>query len=320
MIRANDLVDLTIDALLKQVTQEQIMVYYLGVQLDLNRVFSSPFRADANPSCAFYYGKNGKLYLHDFAEAKFYGFVDVVMKKLKCNYYNALKDVQRNLKGISYFNPIVSDKLEIDYTYTSAKFLETYFSKQGISKSTLLKFNAKLVGDVFKNDTLWASSTKNDPIYVYEINGRCKIYRPLTPLKKNKWRSSAKFADVFGMKQLPKSGVLCFITSSVKDMMVLNEHGFPSICFASEGLPQRGENVEVLNAVIEALKHRYRFVASLLDSDEVGQKNASYLYGKYGILPMSTPIFKDISDFQRKFKMGRTVRCLKRLISKTFKS
>jgi len=319
MIKATDLVELSADSLLKKVTQEQIMVYYLGMQLDLNRVFSSPFRDDANPSCAFYYGKGGKLYLHDFAEGKFYSFVDVVMKKLRCNYYNALKDIQKNLESISYFNPKITDKVEIEYTYTSSKIPETYFANHKISKSTLLKFNAKLVDSVFKNGELWGKSTNEDPIYVYEINGRCKIYRPLTKLKKNKWRSSATFSDVFGMKQLPKKGVLCFITSSVKDMMVLHEHGFPAICFSSEGLPQRGENVEILNAVIEALKGRYRFVASLLDSDDVGRKNAAMLYDKYGLYPMCTPKVKDVADFQKRFKSVPTKRMLKRLISKSLK-
>lgn len=320
MIRASDSYDITVDKLLSKVTQEQIIMYYLGTQIDLNKVFSSPFRNDANPSCAFFYGRTGRLYIHDFAEGKFYAFMDIVMRKLKCNYYNALKDVHRNLENISYFNPAVVAKVEIEYTYTSSRLTETYFAKHSISKSTLTKFGAKLVDKVFKNNELWAKSTNEDPIYVYEINDRCKIYRPLTKLKKNKWRSNSVFSDVYGMKQLPKKGVLCIVTSSVKDMMVLHEHGFPAICFNSEGLPQRGDNAETLNAVLTSLKGRFRYVISLFDNDEAGIRNANILYDKYNIPPIYTNKVKDIADYQLRFKSYKCNRELRRRISKTLKT
>lgn len=319
MIKASDSYDITVDKLLSKVTQEQIIVYYLGLQIDLNKVFSSPFRNDANPSCAFFYGRTGKLYIHDFAEGKFYSFMDIVMKKLKCNYYNALKDINRNLSNISYFNPTVVAKVEIEYTYTSSRFSDTYFANHQISRSTLTKFNVKLVDSVFKNNELWAKSTKEDPIYVYEINDRCKIYRPLTKFKKNKWRSNAVFSDVFGMKQLPRTGKLCIIASSVKDMMVLHEHGLPSICFNSETLPQRGDNLEVLTAVIEALKSRFSHVISFMDNDEAGIRSASMLQNKFDIPPIHTNKVKDIADFQLRFRTERTWRQLKRRISKALK-
>lgn len=319
MIRAADSYDITVDKLLSKVTQEQIIVYYLGTGIDLNRVFSSPFRTDANPSCAFFYGRTGKLYIHDFAEGKFYSFMDIVMKKLKCNYYNALKDINRNLENISYFNPTVIAKVEIEYTYTSSRLQDTYFAGHDISRATLTKFNVKLVDSVFKNNELWRKSTKEDPIYVYEINDRCKIYLPLTKLKKNKWRSNSVFSDVYGMKQLPKTGSLCIITSSVKDMMVLHEHGFPAICFNSEGLPQRGDNADVLTAVVTSLKARFKYVISLFDNDEAGIRNASILHDKYAVPPIYTNKVKDIADYQLRFRSYKSRRELKRRISKSLK-
>ena len=319
MIRAADSYDITVDKLLSRVTQEQIIVYYLGTGIDLNRVFSSPFRTDANPSCAFFYGRTGRLYIHDFAEGKFYSFMDIVMRKLKCNYYNALKDIHRNLENISYFNPVVVAKVEVEYTYTASRLTETYFAKHCISKTTLTKFGAKMVDSVFKNNELWGKSTNEDPIYVYEINDRCKIYRPLTKLKKNKWRSNTVFSDVYGMKQLPKKGVLCIITSSVKDMMVLHEHGFPAICFNSEVLPQRGDNADTLTAVVNSLQSRFRYVISLFDNDEVGIRNANILHGKYGIKPIYTQKCKDVADYQQRFMTYRTNRELRRRISKALK-
>lgn len=319
MIKASDNYEITADSLLAKVTQEQIIVYYLGMQIDLNRVFSSPFRTDANPSCAFYYGKTGRLYLHDFSEGKFYSFMDIVMKKLKCNYYKALKDVERNISSISYFTPTVAEKIPIVYTYTSCKFQDTYFAKHDISRATLTKFNVKLVGEVFRNDELWARSTKEDPVYVYEINDRCKVYRPLTKNKKDKWRSNSIFSDVYGLKQLPRKGKLCIITSSVKDMMVLYEHGFPAICFNSEGIPQRGESAETLRAVVDSIKSRFDYVISLFDNDDAGIKNAYILYDKYDVPSMFILKKKDVADYQLKYGTVRCNRAIKRRISKTLK-
>lgn len=320
MIRISDIESLTSAKVLSRVSQEQIMVYYLGMPLDLNKVFSSPFRTDANPSCAFYYGKRGRLYIHDFSKGEFYDFADVVMKKLRCSYDKALRDIILNEEKIKYFSPVITEKAEIIYTYTTCKFQDSYFARHAISKQTMQRFDVRLVGEVYRNGELWRRSTKEDPIYAYEINDRVKLYRPLAPTKKDKFRSTALFSDVFGLKQLPRSGKLVIITSSVKDMMTLYEHGFNAISFASESMPQRGENAEVLKAVIDSVKQRFKYVITLFDSDETGIRNAAFMQTRYGLPSMFVVKTKDIADCQLKYRPKITSRLIKRRISKTLKT
>ena len=50
----------TKEMILKKVSQEQLMEHYLGIPVKKG-LFKSPLRKDKNPTCSFYWNKNGDL-------------------------------------------------------------------------------------------------------------------------------------------------------------------------------------------------------------------------------------------------------------------
>ncbi|MGL5079525.1 MAG: hypothetical protein ACRDBG_27315, partial [Waterburya sp.] len=170
---------------------------------------------------------------------------------------------------------------------------------------------------IYRNGVKVYSDNKADPAFVYNINGRFKIYRPLAKNKKDKWRSTALLQDVYGLEHLKKKGRLLFITSSVKDLMTLNSFGFQAICFSSEALPKRGENYEFLKSLIGNLNRRFEYVLSIFDNDEAGKAGAAVLLG------LGVPGFqlkaKDPFDSVIIFKRLKTFRVLKKNVKQIVK-
>lgn len=143
------------------------------------------------------------------------------------------------------------------------------------------------------------------------------MYRPLAT-KANKWKSSCNIKDVQGYLQLPPKGDIVFITSSLKDIMVLYELGYPSIAFSSELIPTTGDNGKFVESIILQLKSRFKHVILYLDSDETGKTHSKKIEKKYGIdyilNPDNSP--KDISDYILKYSRRKTKRMLNKLIKK----
>ena len=123
--------------------------------------------------------------------------------------------------------------------------------------------------------------------------------------------------------QLPRKGALCIITSSIKDVMVLRQHGFPAICFNGEtyGSTKGSDSGKVVAAIIEVLRKRFKRVMLFLDNDEAGIKASIKWERNYSIpyAVLKTPGLKDVSDYQKRNGPHKTFRTIKRIISKTFK-
>lgn len=176
---------------------------------------------------------------------------------------------------------------------------------------------------VYKNETYWGRSTKTNPIFIYKfISGNMKIYRPLAE-KAKKWGGNANAKDVGGFFQLKKRGTICFVTSSIKDIMVLRQHGFPSICFNGEayGTSETSDASKVVDMYIKILKTRFKHVCLFLDNDEAGLTSAALLGRKHRIPFITTESdYKDISDFQKKFGVHKTYKLIKKRLRSHFKS
>jgi hypothetical protein len=52
------------EAILSRLSQEQIMSFYTGVEIE-KKTFHSPFRKDEHPSCSFWASDTGTLFLKD---------------------------------------------------------------------------------------------------------------------------------------------------------------------------------------------------------------------------------------------------------------
>lgn len=121
--------------------------------------------------------------------------------------------------------------------------------------------------------------------------------------------------------QLPKKGRLLIITSSLKDVMVLTQHGFPAICFNGEGYgcDPGTSSFEPVKLTIKALRRRFSKIAVLFDSDEAGRQLAEKFSRHHKVPIILIGPQKDPSDFQRKHGSKKTFRELKKSLSKAFR-
>lgn len=123
--------------------------------------------------------------------------------------------------------------------------------------------------------------------------------------------------------QLPRKGKLCIITSSIKDVMVFKQHGFPAICFNGEsyGINKDSESGKTVASTINILKKRYSYLLLFLDNDDPGVKASIKLQQMHHVPYTVSPAkeLKDISDYQKKYGPQKTFRTIKKLISKQFR-
>jgi hypothetical protein len=286
--------------------------------MEMGKLYSSPFREDKVPSCSFFLTYKGKIIFRDFGRGISYSAIDFVKERLKTDFASAVKQVLKDRAEIEKLSPPAKAK-ERDFSInivgdTLGKYLD-YWKKYGISKETLVRYGVRAASSVYKDDTLFAKASGGSPIFVYTFpSARVRIYRPFSRTKK--WYGNANENDIGGLVQLPPRGSILFITSSIKDVMVIRECGFSAICPSSENT-----NPEFLRPLRTELRRRFRYIVILYDNDEAGRGFSSKLKSTYSdFFEIFLVKSKDISD--RSFKVGiaKTKKELKKLISKTYKS
>lgn len=139
---------------------------------------------------------------------------------------------------------------------------------------------------------------------------RRKIYQPLN--KNFKWISNITSLVVDGIKELPKTGDLLFITKSRKDRLELKKLGFNAIATNNEAsfIPIKE---------YDELKQRFKRIILFFDNDEAGILN-SIKFNKefdieYIIIPENEP--KDISDYVKTYGLSKGLWLIKQLIYDT---
>lgn len=214
----------------------------------------------------------------------------------------------------------IPSKAAVVLDFVFDEYKGDYWEKFGITPSTLKKFNVRYVRTLYKNESVAGRSTANNPIFLYTfVSKRVKIYRPLSPDKSKKWGGNALMEDIGGIHCLAKKGTVCFITSSVKDCMVLWEHGFPAVCMQGEGFGAYGKSIEIMASLVKELKQRFRYVFFFMDSDDPGKAYTAKLHSIHGLQYCFTEKEKDISDYRKKFKGNLTTRLLKKIIVKAWR-
>jgi len=191
-----------------------------------------------------------------------------------------------------------------------------YWNQYGISSTTLQKFK------VFPIETYWLNSMRincKEPSYAYYFgNNEFKI---LCPYNKGtgKWCSNSRYTTIQGYNQLPETGELLIITSSLKDVMLLYELGYTAIAFQSE-------SYLIPKDTVEELKSRFSKIILFYDNDgDFNPEPGVAGKGKHGAKKNSIEydldmIFlpdgeqKDISDFYKEFGKSNTIEIMKKLL------
>ena len=141
--------------ILSNITEEQIMSFYLKIPIDKKKLFCSPLRKDKSVTCSIFRSNKGTLLFKDFATGEALNCFEIVKRLFNCDYFEALriiandfgiirnKDLQKNPGKINK-NPIkIEDKEASKIQVEIQDFSELelrWWAKYGITKNTLQKF------------------------------------------------------------------------------------------------------------------------------------------------------------------------------------
>lgn len=306
---------ITKELLLSKYTQENYFEFYLGIPIKKG-LFCSPgtIRVDKTPTCSFYKNKNGDLIYKDFAGPSF-NFIGCVMHLFNCSYYHALRIIandfgfievvklDKNIRKLEYTGYILKEtekaKIQVEVKDFSQEELK-WWSAFGISLKTLNKFRVFSIKSIFLNGNYFNSSTTSSPIFGYyggvdsEDNELWRIYMP----KKRNYRFMSNWDSTLlqGSKQLPKEDTHCFIIKSLKDTMLLYEHGLTACAPTSE-------NIVISDAQMNKILSKFdNNVLVWFDNDLPGVRGANKYKKKYGsrCIFIKRKYAKDISDLYKK--------------------
>lgn len=317
--------NVTKELILSKISEEQIMEFYLKIPLKKG-LFRSVLRTDKNPTCSIFRNRNGNLIYKDFATGQHLNCFGVVQTLFNCDYHKALKiiandfnivpnsNIERN-EGRINLNPTKFKKSDFSRIQVEIKEFSdnelSWWLKHGITKDILNKFNVYSCKHVFLNGNLFAKSQESCPIYGY-YNGKnqkdgikyelWKCYFP----KRKEYRFIGNYpANMMqGYKQLPKTGKLCVITKSLKDVMTLYSLGISAIA-------PNSETIIPDESIINELKSRFENVIFLWDLDSTGISFSKKIKKRYPELTVTllprVDRCKDISDYYKTYGRKKTV-------------
>ena len=307
--------------ILSNITEEQIMSFYLKIPIDKKKLFCSPLRKDKSVTCSIFRSNKGTLLFKDFATGEALNCFEIVKRLFNCDYFEALriiandfgiirnKDLQKNPGKINK-NPIKiedkeASKIQVEIQDFSELELK-WWAKYGITKNILQKFDVYSCKHVFLNDQLFAKSQQHCPIFGYygkKYHGLelWKIYFP----KRTNYRFIGNYPSkkLQGYDKLPKSGKICVITKSQKDVMALYAYGIPACA-------PNSETIIPSEFIINDLTSRFEHVFALWDNDRTGVTFLNKIKKKYPqikclIIPRNLEA-KDFSDLRAKYGYKKT--------------
>lgn len=332
---------LTIQNILKLTTEAEIFRHFLGYDYKLKKFYKSPLRtADKRPSFNVYC-VSGSLRYKDFGHSEGSCF-DFVKHLRNTDFSGALSTISQEMnlnlreKKVTYkdYSDLHLQDLK-RFTRGRARewqeYDKNYWQQYHISSETLAFFDiypgqevwTRREGEAWKR--IWVNQPDN-PIYLYKIeeyeilpegivfsNPGIKAYRPFQTEEYSrdptwKWFTGISGNYMQGLKQLPMSGRLLFITSSLKDVATLYQVGIPAIA-------PNAENSHISNELIEVLKSRFNNIYVNYDSDDTGVRASQQFTVEHGLLYWNVPKIyeaKDVSDLVNKTSQETLINELKK--------
>ncbi len=286
---SEELIPLTIENVLRRVSQENIFSLLLGEKPKLNTYYVSLVREDSNPGCEFMWYGN-KLMFIDFGHVKHHmDCFGVICERNKINLADSLLLVNNHFKlGLNGTGVPAKIKFEVLYKKTikkndtkiifkPRKFQikdKLYWEQYGITKQNLIddkvyavvwyKFYSKKLNKVI------TIRPQNITYSYFEFSPRMKIYSPYSPKKNGKWISNAEMNDVGGLRSFHIHGDILVITKSYKDYRCIKNFNVNTIWFQSEGIIPDTEKL------IGLIKNYKEFIV-IYDNDNAGIKASNYL-------------------------------------------
>lgn len=283
------------EELLQFVSEEDIMLHYFG---DFQaKTYFCPFKAEKTPSFKIVYYKGRLKWIRFGLVDRLSSPIDFVMMKYSLSYPDALKKIYLEVKG----EKREFQKFELEKIKQSVKYADEweyyeldYWRSYNIDEVQLKKFNVYPCTGYWIGNYRWHYSKLNDPLFLYLHSAECWTgYRPLAKKEEDKFRKYNISGHMMGVDKLPKTGKNLFITSSYKDIMVLDLIGIPSIA-------PHTERSLISKELIESMKLRFDNIYVAYDNDDTGVNQSIELTKqfnlKYWNVPKSCIGCKDPSD------------------------
>lgn len=292
--------------------------------------YKNPFRNDKNARCVFKYRNGLLVFLDNAGIDQSFNCFELVQKQFGVSFQESLIIVANRFSidvgaFVDYskqeYKPffketIVAEKYNKETYLKKRKEIKVearnwnrtdskYWKQQyGITLQTLKKFNVYPVYKYYLSNgynnfqQVFSYDSNQEVTYSYVmtcsdgIQG-IKIYTPYS-LDNKKWLSNTSPKHIQGYEQLPETGDVLIIASSLKEVMSLYEIGYNAIAFQSESaIPDED--------VMAELKERFNRLYFLYDLDEIGL-TCSKKYSE--LFDVNMLVLKDINtdDTMKKIK------------------
>ena len=298
------------DSILCKISEYDIFRYYCHNFKNYGDKFCSELREDRSPTCSIVPWK-GKVIYKDFGSGDSHDCFSSIQAKYGLTFSEAMRVIDTDF-GLGLQSGTVI-KSQIAITYGTQDVIDrrptkiekkarqwnvedkNFWSQFHISKHLLTKFGVQPIDYFWINEARYRCHSLS---YVYNINGRYKIYRPFET--EGKWYSNTSKDDIQGWRQLKDNGDIVILASSLKDVMCLNVLGYEAIALQSEMQMPSAE-------LIKQLSERFTVVAVLYDNDfekdaNPGQTMANKICAEFNLINIILPAHyksKDISDLMR---------------------
>lgn len=334
---------LTKDYILRRITQEEIMSFYLQVPINLNELIVCPpvVRRDKNPTFGFYYNNQGRLRGRDFGGAFWGDCFDAVALVIGTNVrtkkgfnlilHTIAKDFRihkyKDAKEVSNYNKITKNYFEKakkkkkpktifkivprNYNYHDEKYWSSFNVNYKLLQLGRVYFPQEIYISKDNLDfTKIYSYNPKDPAYAY-FGGKdilridnWKIYYPLRRKGEIRFHSNSSFLQG---KHLITCGRFAGITKAYKDVLSFRSFGIQTVAPSAE-------SVLINYNDYFFIKRNFNYLFSCMDYDDTGKRMAIMLKRKYNIIPiMFTNKYKvkDFAEYVNKYGVQRTHNLLK---------
>ncbi len=310
MISTKNYKELNIDNIFNQISGYDVFKNYIPQFTDINKSFLSPLRKDRKPDVRIFKTKTGEFMYKDFAYPQHtFGCIKFKQELYNIGFKETLEMINEDFNlGLGYGStrtakkvPKIAPKEFLDSIKTEKLirivskeynwYSRRYFDQYHISQETLERFKVKPIIGYYLNYSYFPC---DKTAYAYCFgNYKYKILQPYD--EEMKWISNTNNMIIQGWEQLPEKGNLCFITSSLKDVMVLHEIGFTAIAPQSEA-------GSIPDEIINELEQRFKEVIIFYNNDDPGQRSALSLSNNTGFDFVHLPeevVEKDPSDYAK---------------------
>ena len=281
----------------------------MGQEIAPKKMLISPFRKERHPSFNIYRGKDGVVRWMDFADegGDIYSFL---MRLHGLDFKSAVEQLAAILGIDNSTSPLPPRKYPTIKTRV-VNLTKTWFEPRrwtdedlcwwlqyGISLKLLEENDVHACERFFlrKSDlqVLTYEHIEENPLYVYKLGERHKLYRPLSKDKRMRYIGNTTAADIFGKARPSYKGGPVVITAGQKDALTVMANMLVAArSMNAEGvLPDENQMLSIIEG--------FDSVWVLYDNDETGRKYSERMVRQYPFVRRidlsQYSKLKDISD------------------------